>query len=41
MYLFLNRIYKMRGVHFAYVRTEAKQAIMMAGIAANVLSAFS
>jgi hypothetical protein len=41
MYLFLDRIYKMRGVRFVYVRTEAKQAIMMAGIGANILSALS
>ena len=40
MYLFLNRILKWRGVRFEYVRTEAKRAIMMAGIASELLGAF-
>jgi KTSC domain len=35
MYLFLNQILKPRGVRFQYVRTEAKRAIMMAGIASK------
>jgi len=37
MYLFLDRILKPRGVRFEYVRTEAKRAIMMAGIACELL----
>jgi len=37
MYLFFNRILELRGVRFRYVRTEAKRAIMMAGIACELL----
>src|SRR5262249_25015743 len=37
MYLFLKRILELRGVRFQYVRTEAKRAIMMAGIAYDLL----
>jgi KTSC domain-containing protein len=33
MYLFLHQMLKRRSMRWAYVRTEAKQAIMMAGIA--------
>jgi len=40
MYLFLNRILKSRRVRFEYVRTEAKQAIMMARIAYELLYGF-
>jgi hypothetical protein len=40
MYLFLKRILELRGVRFQYVRTEAKQAIMMAGIACELLYGF-
>jgi hypothetical protein len=40
MYLFLNRILKSRRVRFEYVRTEAKRAIMMAGIATELLRVF-
>src|SRR5262245_61231701 len=40
MYLFLNRILKSRRVRFEYVRTEAKQAIMMARIAYGLLDGF-
>ena len=40
MYLFLRRILKLRGVRYEYVRTEAKRAIMMAGIACELLDAF-
>ena len=40
MYLFLNRILKSRGVRFEYVRTETKRAIMMAGIACELLEGF-
>jgi hypothetical protein len=40
MYLFLHRILKARGVRFEYVRTEAKRAIMMAGIACELLYGF-
>ena len=37
MYLFLKRILELRGVRFQYVRTEAKRAIIMAGIACELL----
>jgi hypothetical protein len=40
MYLFLDQILKLRGVRFDYVRTEAKRAIMMAGIACELLGAY-
>ena len=40
MYLFLNRILKSRTVRFGYVRTEAKQAIMMARIANELTYGF-
>jgi len=40
MYLFLKRILELRGVRFEYVRTEAKRAIMMAGIAFELLRVF-
>ena len=40
MYLYLNRILKSRRVRFEYVRTEAKQAIMMARIAYGLLDGF-
>jgi hypothetical protein len=40
MYLFLKRILERRGVRFQYVRTEAKRAIMMAGIACELLYGF-
>jgi KTSC domain len=40
MYLFLKRILELRGVRFQYVRTEAKRAIMMAGIACELLYGF-
>jgi hypothetical protein len=33
MYLFLGQVLKARSMRWAYVRTEAKEAIMMAGIA--------
>src|SRR5262245_23319417 len=39
MYLFLDRLLKPRGVRFEYVSTEAKQAIMMARSANELLSA--
>jgi len=37
MYLFLHQILKPCGVRFQYVCTEAKRAIMMAGIACGLL----
>jgi len=37
MYLFLHQILKPCGVRFQYVCTEAKRAIMMAGIACGSL----
>src|SRR5262249_21088877 len=37
MYLFLRRILKFHAVRFDYVRTESKRAIMMAGIACELL----
>src|SRR5215831_9849069 len=40
MYLFLNEILNTPRVRFEYVRTEAKWAIMMAGIACELLGAF-
>ena len=40
MYLLLNRILRLRRIRFQYVRTEAKQAIMMAGIANELLRIF-
>ena len=40
MYLFLNRILKSRRVRFEYVRTEAKQAIMMVRVAYELLYGF-
>ncbi len=40
MYLFLNRILKPQVIRFDYVRTEAKRAIMMAGIANELLHCF-
>ena len=40
LFLFLNRILKTQRVGFEYVRTEAKQAIMMAGIGNEVLRIF-
>jgi KTSC domain len=40
MYLFLNRTVKSRGLRFEYVRTEAKRAIMLAGIATELLRVF-
>jgi hypothetical protein len=36
IYLLLKRILELRGVRFQYVRTEAKRAIMMAGIACEL-----
>ena len=39
MYLFLDRILQGR-IRVEYVRTEAKRAIMMAGIACELLGAF-
>jgi hypothetical protein len=40
MYLFLKRVLERRDVRFQYVRTEAKRAIMMAGIACDLLYGF-
>jgi hypothetical protein len=40
MYLFLKRVLEHRGVRFRHVRTEAKRAIMMAGIACELLYGF-
>jgi len=40
MYLFLKRILELGDVRFQYVRTEAKRAIMMAGIACDLLYGF-
>ena len=40
MYLFLHQILKPRSVRFQCVRTEAKRAIMMAGIACDLLYGF-
>src|SRR5262249_42395614 len=40
MYLFLDRILRLRGVRFDYVRTEVKRAILMAGIANELLRVF-
>jgi KTSC domain len=40
MYLFLHQIPKPRSVRFQYVRTEAKRAIMMAGMACELLYGF-
>jgi hypothetical protein len=39
MYLFLDRIYKTKGIRWDYVRTDDKGALMMAGIALNFLNA--
>ena len=40
LYLFLNQILKQRGIRFQYVRTDAKRAIMMAGVANELLHVF-